>query len=203
MDNQAYLDQIAVKGKVKSGPILTPKLIKIIATGIILLITMIIVGNVINESNTKVQQSFERTYWRIENLSNDKSPIRVYLNRVKDSNLRSYATSLLSSLRNSSIAISDNLAAIGIGKKPTAAVKNKEIANLDELTSYLDNAILTGTIDETFAAQVYYQINVLLAYEAEARSKTTSKAYAEILDASTADLTLLRDQFKTYNESND
>ena len=53
MDNKAYLDQIAVKGKVKSGPIFTPMLIKLIAAGAIILITMIIVGSIISGSNAK------------------------------------------------------------------------------------------------------------------------------------------------------
>ena len=52
MDNKAYLDQIAVKGKVKSGPIFTPMLIKIIAAGVVALITLIIVGAVISSSNS-------------------------------------------------------------------------------------------------------------------------------------------------------
>ena len=57
MDNKAYLDQIAVKGKVKSGPIFTPMLIKLIAAGVVMLITMIIVGSVISIGTTGVKTS--------------------------------------------------------------------------------------------------------------------------------------------------
>ena len=42
MDNKAYLDQIAVKGKnaTNSGPLLSPLMIKLLIAGAIMLITL-------------------------------------------------------------------------------------------------------------------------------------------------------------------
>ena len=46
MDNQSYLDQIAVKGKnsINSEPLLSPVMMKLLIAGVIALITIIIVG---------------------------------------------------------------------------------------------------------------------------------------------------------------
>ena len=51
MDNKAYLDSIAVKGKdtgKASIPILSPMLIKIIAVGVVLAIAMMFVGSLLS-----------------------------------------------------------------------------------------------------------------------------------------------------------
>jgi hypothetical protein len=202
MDNQAYLDQIAVKGKVKSGPVLTPKLIKLIVVGLIVLVTMIIVGTVLSESNNKVQYSYERVYLRANWLSDDESPIRTYMDRVKDSNLRSYAMTLLTSLRNTSLAIENIQSSININtEKPTAKIADQEGGDIDDFEDLLKNAVLTGTVDQTFATQVYYQVTVLLNNEKAARAKTPSRKFAEVLDQSIDDLTIIQTQFKNYNEA--
>jgi hypothetical protein len=203
MDNQAYLDQIAVKGKVKSGPILTPFLIKIIAAGIITLITMIIVGSVINASSAKVTQSYERVYVTINTISNEESPFRVYLEKVKDSNLRSYITTLLSSLRTTGITLEGIAPNVGINANAiTPAVRAEDDANFYDLDDSLRDAFYTGTLDRTYAAKAYYEISLLLSYEEAARSKTPNQEFANLLDQSISDLKTIQEQFKAYNENN-
>lgn len=203
MDNKAYLDQIAVKGKVKSGPIFTPVLIKAIAAGAVALITMIIVGAVINSSNSKVTQTYERVYLRITNLSSETSPFKTYLDRVKDSGLRAYASALLTSLATTNVTLSGISNNIGINPSGISkTVQNEESANTADLEASFEDAVLTGTIDRTYAAKVYYQVSMLLTYEAAARAKTTNQQFAELLDQSTNDLTILQEKLKKYNESN-
>lgn len=201
MDNQAYLDQIAVKGKVKSGPIFTPMLIKIIAAGVVALITMIIVGSVISSSNSQVTQTYERAYLRVTNLVGEEAPLKAYVEKIKDSDLRAYALSLITSLNNTSIKLSGISGNIGINTgKISKTVQNEEDANNADLAAAFEEGYLTGTLDRVYAAKAYYQINMLVAIEAEARAKTSNVQFAETLDSSTADLTLLQESFKKYNQ---
>ena len=60
MDNKAYLDQIAVKGKnaTNKEPLLSPLMIKLLVAGVIMLITVIIVGAIFNSANDKITQSY-------------------------------------------------------------------------------------------------------------------------------------------------
>ncbi|MBR3176915.1 hypothetical protein IKG13_01385 [Candidatus Saccharibacteria bacterium] len=200
MDNKAYLDQIAVKGKVKSGPIFTPMLIKIIAAGVVALITLIIVGAVISSSNSKVTQTYERAYLRITNLANAKGPLQVYAEKVKDSNLRSYALTFFSSLKTTNVSLSGISNNIGI--KPndiSKTVKGEEDANTADLEASFNNAVLTGTIDEVYASKFYQQISLLLAIEAEARAKTTNQQFASVLDQSTNDIVIIQNQLNEFN----
>lgn len=201
MDNKAYLDQIAVKGKVKSGPIFTPMLIKLIAAGVIALITMIVVGSIISGSNDKVKQTYERAYLRITNLAEENAPLSDYIEKIKDSDLRAYALSLVTSLKSTSIAVSSLSGNIGINTdKISKVVQSEEESNNSDLASSFEDAVLTGTIDNVYASKAYYQITMLLAIEAEARAKTPNQQFAQTLDLSTQDLTLLQENFKKYNQ---
>ncbi|MBR3378403.1 hypothetical protein IKG50_03715 [Candidatus Saccharibacteria bacterium] len=201
MDNKAYLDQIAVKGKVKSGPILTPMLIKLIAAGVIALITMIVVGNVISGSNEKVTQTYERAYLRITNLANEEGPLSTYVEKIKDSDLRAYALTLLSTLKSTSTTVSSLSGNIGIKTdKISKTVQSEEDANTSDLSSSFEDAVLTGTLDNVYASKAYYQVTTLIAIEAEARAKTPNVQFAETLDQSTDGLLILQENFKKYNQ---
>ena len=200
MDNKAYLDQIAVKQKVKTGPILSPMLIKLLVAGVMMLITIFIVGSVISGSNKKVTQSYERAYLRISSLASEESPFRMYLDKVKDSDLRSYAQTMLSSLKSTSISLSGIADSIGINPDEVSEeVQSENDGNLGELNGSFENATLMGTIDQTYAAKAYHQITLLLAIEAEARAKTPNEEFAGVLDQSTNDLNALQEQFRKYN----
>ena len=53
MDNKAYLDEIAVKGKKRfsAGPIMTPVMIKLVAAAAVAVIAMIVIGGVLSSPN--------------------------------------------------------------------------------------------------------------------------------------------------------
>ena len=205
MDNKSYLDQIAVKGKVKSGPVITPATIKLIAAGVIALITIIIVAAVISGANAKVTQSFERVYLRISNLSSDnyENPLKQYAEKIHNSDLRTYVENLVSSISTSKKKL-DGIAN-SIGVKPESIskeVSESESASLQKLASELEEAELGGTLDRVVASNAYYEISTLLQYEAEARKKTTNQQFADIIDASTKDLKILQENFHNWSNAN-
>jgi hypothetical protein len=204
MDNKAYLDQIAVKGKVKTGPVITPTLIKLIAAGAITLITLIIVGAVISGSNAKITQAYERVYLRIANLSGEESPLKTYTERINDSDIRAHSIALLSSLKNTNASISGVVDSIGVKPdKISKTVTDEESTILSDLDYSLETAELAGTLDDIYATKAYQHINLLLAIEAEARAKTPNQQFADILDQSTADLEKLQVQFKKFTKKSE
>ena len=177
MDNKAYLDQIAVKGKVKSGPIFTPMLIKLIAAGVVLLITMLVVGGIVSGSNAKVTQSHERVYLRIAKLGDKSSsaPLAKYSKLLRNSDLRSYATILYTTLVNTNNSLSSVISTTGVKTTSISSeVSKEESANITSYTSALDDAILAGTLDRTFATETIYQISTLIQYENESLKKANS-----------------------------
>lgn len=205
MDNKAYLDQIAVKGKVKSGPIFTPMLIKLIAAGVVMLITMIIVGGVISSSNAKVTQTHERVYLRIAKLGDKSSsaPLTKYSKLLRNSDLRSYATNLYNTLLTTNTNLSSVISTTGVNTaKISTVVSTEENANISNYTAALDDAILAGTLDHTFATETLYQISALIQYENESLKKANSQSYANLINQSINDLTVLQEKFKEWSDNN-
>lgn len=205
MDNKAYLDQIAVKGKVKSGPIFTPMLIKLIAAGVVLLITMLVVGGIVSGSNAKVTQSHERVYLRIAKLGDKSSsaPLAKYSKLIRNSDLRSYATILYTTLVNTNNSLSSVISTTGVKTTSISSeVSKEESANITSYTSALDDAILAGTLDRTFATETIYQISTLIQYENESLKKANSQSYANLIQQSINELTSLQEQFKDWSDNN-
>lgn len=205
MDNKAYLDQIAVKGKVKSsGPILTPVMIKLIVAGVVALLTVIIVAAVINGANAKVTQSFERVYLRISNLSSDNydNPFPEYADKIHDSTLRSYIDQFTSVISSSKTSLDGIVNAIGVKPESiTKEINESEGANIEKLRSELEEGELSGTLDHVTASNAYYQITTLLQYEAEARKKTSNQQFADILDSSTQSLKILQENIHNWSNA--
>lgn len=205
MDNKAYLDQIAVKGKVKSGPIFTPMLIKLIAAGVILLITLFIVGNVISSNNAKLTQTYERVYYRVSQLSassSSQNPIKKYIDKLRDSNLRAYTTNLFSVLTTANQNLSGVISGVGVKTdKLSATVTTAESTTLSAYMAALDNAVLAGTLDRTFASETNYQISTLIQYSNESLKKTNNQAYANTINQFIQDLTVIQQQFEEWSNS--
>lgn len=204
MDNKAYLDQIAVKGKVKSGPIFTPMLIKLIAAGVVMLITMIIVGSVISGSNAKVTQTHERVYYRISKLADNSSsaPLRKYSEQLRDSNLRANASNLYSILVTMNSNLSGVISSTGVNTSAISAeVSTAENASFAAYTAALDNAILAGTLDRTFATETLYQISTLIQYERESLKRANNQTYANLINQSIEDLSSLEENFRAWSDS--
>ncbi len=204
MDNKAYLDQIAVKGKVKSGPIFTPMLIKLIAAGAIILITMIIVGSIISGSNAKVTQSFERVYVRISNFGSDdyENPLQKYADSIRNSDLRTYCEQLRTIMYDTNTRLSSVISSTGVKTdKISKEITNDENLNWSNYIYALDNALLSGTLDRTFATETEYQLSTLIQYEHEALNKSNNQEFSNILQQSIKDLTSLQQNFKSWADS--
>lgn len=204
MDNKAYLDQIAVKGKVKSGPIFTPMLIKLIAAGAIILITMIIVGSIISGSNAKVTQSFERVYVRISNFGSDdyENPLQKYADSIRNSDLRTYCEQLRTIMYDTNTRLSSVISSTGVKTdKISKEITSDENLNWSNYTFALDNALLSGTLDRTFATETEYQLSTLIQYEHEALNKSNNQEFSNILQQSIKDLTSLQQSFKSWADS--
>lgn len=191
MDNQSYLDQIAVKGKTKvnSEPLLSPLMIKIIIAGIIALITIVIVGSILNSANSGTISMYERLYLRITNLHGSKGPYQKYSKYLRSSNLRGYASDLETSLTNTGNQIKGAVSKAGVDTSHISSdVKKEESSRISSLLSKLENARLTGVIDPTYATSVSNEINQLIILERQVRSKTSDTGVAGVIDSSLNDL---------------
>lgn len=202
MNGKEYLDQIAVKGKVKSGGVIfTPILIKLIAAGLIALIAIITVGIVISNSNAKVTQTYERVYLRIHNLSkNDyNNPLNKYNSKIRNSDLRSYAETFLSVMTTTDSSLGGVISAVGVKTdKISKEVSTAESANISNLTNLLLDAAYAGNIDRVYATNVTYQISTLLQYETEALKKSNNQSFTNVISQSKNDLAQLLTQFQNW-----
>ena len=204
MDNKAYLDEIAVKGKKKfsAGPILTPLMLKLIIVGSIAVIVMIIVGSILGNKSTDIAVVHESVYARITGLLSDDGPIKTYYEKVRSSDVREYASSLISSLSTAASRINAVSSSIGLnteGLSSEAMAEND--AAMSEFANELETAYLNGTLDVTYASSTSYQLSMLISLEEQARIKTSNAEYAEALDNSIRDLTTLQKQFKKYGDT--
>ena len=205
MDNKAYLDEIAVKGKKKfaSGPLLTPVMIKIIIVGVAALICMIVVASMLGskgEDNTSIHQA---VYLRVNSLLDSRGPVQQYLKKVKASDVRTYTSSLISSLTTTEAGIKSASGRVGFtpGSAPSE-VSTANSAQITTLTTELERAYLRGNLDVTYASNLAYQLTLLISLEKQARTKTNDDAYAKVLDASMRDLEKLEENYRNYADNN-
>lgn len=199
MDNKAYLDEIAVKGKKKfsAGPILTPVMIKLIAAAAVAVVAMIVVGGILASKNGEVAEVHQMVYARIESLLDDEGPLNSYSERLKSSDLRTYTVQLLSSLESSRSAIETS------GQNVTASGKVTD-ENSGLMMTYmneLEDGMLSGQLDKVYATDTAYHLSLLISLEQQARAKATNDVYANALDASIRDLQTLQKNFKEYSDT--
>jgi hypothetical protein len=204
MDNKAYLDEIAVKGKKKfsAGPILTPVMLKLIIVGVFAVIAMIVVGTMLSSNNDGSAATHEAVYFRMTGLLDKKGAINTYIKKVKASELRSYTSSLIASLTTSTSEIKGAASRIGLNTSSASAdVSSQNSLILNQYLMELDDAYLTGTLDATYASSTAYQLSILIGLEQSARMKTSDGPYATTLDNSIRDLTALEESFRNYADT--
>ena len=204
MDNKAYLDQIAVKGKktVNHEPLLTPVMIKILVAGVIMLITIIIVATMISNTNAKLTQSYERLYLRITQMCGNKGPYGTYARNIKSPQLLSYANQLETSITNTNNSLSGVWSKLEVSKdKLTKEVKEEENTAFNSYMSRLQEASISGQMDAYYSSQTANQIMKLKTLERQIIKKTTNKTLTPILEQSARDLDELYDLFQNFNDS--
>lgn len=201
MDNKAYLDEIAVKGKRKgnSGPILSPAVIKLIIVAVFAVIALAVVGGIISNKNQETIQLYEAIYQRMHLLADDDSPFIDFQDSLYSSDLRAYNISVVSSLQSSMSTMASASTGAGFNAESISSkVEGEQQAILDEFIAKMAEAKLLGEGDTTFAAEASYQLSSLIAMEQEARSKVTDANFAQALDDSIRDLTALEKNYHNW-----
>ena len=154
MDNKAYLDQIAVKGKnaTNKEPLLSPLMIKLLVAGVIMLITVIIVGAIFNSANDKITQSYERLYLRISQMCGNQGPYNKYSKFINSSNLAALANQLETSLTNTNKDLSGQWSSLKVDTTSTAnrimQIKTIEQQILQKTKNKALPAILSNSISD-------------------------------------------------------
>ena len=204
MDNKAYLDEIAVKGKKKfsAGPILTPVMIKLIIVGVAAVISLIVVATMLGSRNDGSAALHEAVYLRINSLMDKKGPVQSYIKMVKDTNLRTWTTQLISSLTTAQTSIKAVSNKIGLNTSGSDAdVKAENTKQMNTFKSDLERAYLSGRLDTIYATDMSYQLTLLINLENQARVRTSDATYAKALDDSIRDLTTLEESFRDYSDN--
>ena len=202
MDNQTYLNQIAVKAAPQKGinRFLTPTIIKIIIGAVVALVFIIILGSILNAANQKTVDLYASFHLRLENLISSSGPLNTYTKDLKSSDLRSLSGTLQSSLTSTSRELSGMLSTLGVNTDDMSDTARQD-ANIAEYTAGLADAKLNGVLDRTFASSTALQISILLSMESEIRAKTDNSSLANLIDRSSADLNTLLTQFTDYSNS--
>ncbi|MBO4855271.1 hypothetical protein J5500_02600 [Candidatus Saccharibacteria bacterium] len=204
MDNQSYLDQIAVKGKNTSNsePLLSPVMMKLLIAGVIMLITIIIVGVMVSNTNAKLTQSYERLYLRISQMCDSKGPYRKYADFISSSTLASHANRLETSLLGTTKDYTALLGKLKVEKNNISKdVKNEETKTFNTYMGQLERASLSGQMDEYYSSQTANRIMQIVSLEKQVLNKTDNDALKNILNQSLGDLEGLYENFRDFNDT--
>lgn len=203
MDKKAYLEQIAVKGKQQdSTPLFSPKLIKIIAVGLVLLITLLIVGAMLGSANHSNDATYQKLYLRLKNLSASSSPIYKYNDDIRSSTLRAYNSTLRTTLKTQTSDINALLPSTGVDLATIdATVSSEETALVTNFETRLKSGKLNGQFDRTYASETYYQITLLITLEREVATQTDNEQLKATLLNSVQALTKIQESFKNYSDN--
>lgn len=199
MDNKAYLDEIAVKGKKKfsAGPILTPVMIKLIAAAVIAVIAMVVIGTILSNKNREVAEVHQMVYARIDSFLDKKGPFNSYSEDLKSSDLRTYTVQLLSSLETTRSALDRS----GQDFAANTDVTSENSGLISTFQYELEEATLNGQLDEVYATDAAYHLSLLILLEQQALAKATNSVYADALNSSITDLQVLEEQFRDYSDT--
>lgn len=207
MDGQEYLDQISATTTPSSQPskfnlknILSSKLFRIIAAGIIFFILLIIVGNIIGSSASKGRTLAEQLELRLTNLTTMlEEESNEYL---KDTNLRSYNTALAGILKNTNTQLTNYLTEAGVDiKSIPASIQTKETDYIEALKAELEEARLNGLYDRTYVNLISTEINLIVALEENILDRTSSEALTDILNQSITSLNSILESYDNFDNS--
>ena len=204
MDNQSYLDQIAVKGKnsSKSEPLLSPVMIKLLIAGVIALITIIIVGVMISNTNSKLTQSYERLYLRLSQMCDSNGPYKKYASFISSSTLAGHAVRLETSLLGTTKDYTNILSKLDVDKASiTKEVREEENKTSNSYMGQLERASISGQMDEYYSSQTANRIMQIVSLEKQVLNKTNNDTLKTILNKSLGDLEGLYENFRDFNDA--
>jgi len=188
-----YLNQIAPQQKKKG---LSNRLFLFIAGGGLLL--AIIVGIfALTSSNTGPTQKMQTLAARLTTLHDISDKAQK---SIKSSDLRSINSSLTIILTNANRDIAAPLSKVGVDvTKLDSKVKSAEDGAT--LSQTLENARLNAVYDRTYAREMAYQLETVVALMQEIYSSTNSKSLKEFLESTNTNLDPLKTQFNSFNAS--
>lgn len=204
MDNRAYLDSIAVKGKdtTKGIPILSPTIIKLIAVAIVAAIAMLVVGSLLNSKNTELLTTYEKIYSTYNELSSTSGPLQQYKRNLKSSTVRAITTQFQTSITNTTAQLKNAVGQVGVDTSSISSEATSAVsADIAALSNSCESGFYAGTLDKSYATAVYLQISKMIALQTEARQKTDDANFASIMESSLSDLQNIQQQYKDYIDS--
>ena len=201
MDNKAYLDQIAVKGKKPSvvQSLLTPAIIKLFAAGIVALILFFVVIGILNSNNAKITQKFEAVYQRATSLALDDGPMNQYNQKIKSTDLRQYNSTFQSVLATFNNTYGGMASTAGFNPEAISAdILKDDTLNTSTIEAELNSGYLNGILDHTYAATAYYQVSVLISMNEEAIAASTNTDLSDVINKFNLSLIDLQKLYKTF-----
>lgn len=200
MDNKAYLDQIAVKSKKPtSQPIFTPTVIKLLVTGLIVLILFVVVFSIFNHSNSERKQKFAAIYQRTISLIAEEAPLITYDEELKSATLRQYNDMFFTSLSsfNTSYASLTSSGGLNVGNASNKVIE-ADTLNTAEITNSLEEGYLNGIIDDVYASTALYQVSVLINMNQEALNIATNTEVANLITEFNDELKLIQENYRKF-----
>lgn len=189
-----YLNQIAPQEK---KPVVGKKMMIILIAGVILAaVTIVLVLSSLGSSGPT--QNMQTLAARLETLKtiSDKSQ-----KSIKSGALRSTNSNLTLFLANTNRNIVEPLAKNDVDiKKIDKSITAKE--NGDELTKTLEDARLNAVFDRTYAREMAYQLETVVALMQAIYQSTSSKSLKDFLTAADNDLQPIKTQFADFNAVN-
>ena len=131
-----------------------------------------------------------------------ENPLQKYADSIRNSDLRTYCEQLRTIMYDTNTRLSSVISSTGVKTdKISKEITSDENLNWSNYIYALDNALLSGTLDRTFATETEYQLSTLIQYEHEALNKSNNQEFSNILQQSIKDLTSLQQSFKSWADS--
>ena len=201
MDNKAYLDSIAVKGQnTEKKPLLSPTLIKFLLIGLIVIFALLGLLVVIQKANKRDYTSYSSLYLRTQNIVSEESPVLVYPEKLKSSDLRSWSTLLVDSIEQLNAGLASQLQNEGFSAGDIDAdVTASEDATFSNYQEEIEDAYMSGMLDRTYAYETSYQITLIIAAEEAVISQATDASLKATLESNIEELEVLEEKFLDYS----
>ena len=209
MNNKDYLNKIASENRPLSQPApgffgsklnLSMKQLKIlgIVAGAIFLV--MIIAMIATSGNKNSERDYvDQAYLRATNL---EKVIVEHNKKLKSSELRSIATSLVSILSENSFilatSLTEDFGAKGVGEPEKKSLLEDEEAHRAELNDTLEAGRLNGLLDRVFAREFAYQTSMLISLEENIIARTKKENLKSKLTTSIANLEQVRDRFDSF-----
>ena len=192
-----YLNQIAPQAPKKS-PVFTG-MKKIIIIGLLALVVVIIISMVIGAvsgAQREPAQKFAARLVSTQTIAEDSQ------DKLKSSELRSLNSDLRLYFTNTIRDAAEPLKKADVDfKKIDGGIKSKEEKLSTAMTERLEDARLNAIFDRTYAREMAYQLETMLALMQQIYKSTRSESLKEFLDNAYKNLQPTQQSFEAFNES--